>query len=340
MPYKIADFNHEHKINHIMVGAIIALMLVLGVGLIFAMQYHPGMRPAWRIAITNWPGFDYLYLADKKGFFKQNGLNIQLIPINSMTDMRTAYERSIIDGYTGTVMDVADSLQDNRTDSRIVLVTDYSTGGDQLLADPSITTIADLKGKRFGVEVTSSLERYLMLRALEGSGITLADLDIRPYSQTVMVELTLDHTLDGLMTYEPYASKVQANRPMRILFDSSSIPQEVVDVLVVSDNMLTSEKDLSQRLQLAWQSAVDYANAHPDETNAILAQRYGISMDEYKALNSQYIFFTRNSMQRFTSSHALHQLLHRVTKVLNPAKTVSQASVSSSIAVWYQQEAQ
>jgi NitT/TauT family transport system substrate-binding protein len=131
----------ETKFNHLLVGIIFALMVAFAGALFTVMRSEPDARQVWRIAITNWPGYDYLYLAQEKGFFAEQNLNIKLIPINSTTDIRTAFERNTIDGYTAAIMDVVESIQDTSTKSRIVLITDYSNGGDELLVDPSITAL-------------------------------------------------------------------------------------------------------------------------------------------------------------------------------------------------------
>ncbi|RYG59877.1 MAG: hypothetical protein EON60_09070 [Alphaproteobacteria bacterium] len=329
----------ESRINRIVIGSIIALMLLLGIGLGFTMMNQPPLSPKWRIGITNWPGYDPLYIADLKGFFGQQNLDIELIPINSLADMRTAFERGTIDGYVGTVMEAVESFKDTGTPNHIVLVTDYSSGADQLLSAPSITTIQDLKGARVGLESTSPISRYMFARALSGTNLGMDDFDIRSYNQSILVDQTIRHNLDALVTYEPYTTEIRAKRPMHILFSSAQLPEEILDAVMVSPRMLEGEPNLSQRLQSVWQSGLDYINAHPDETHAILAARYRVDEAAYRQMLTQVHFLDRAEIQRLASSGAIHQTLNETSHILYPHSPLTARQVSGTVNVWFQKEA-
>lgn len=332
------DHPSESRINRIVIGSIVSLMIVLGLILGVVMLHEPNTRTTWRIAITNWPGYDPLYLADKKGFLRQQSLNIELIPINSMTDMRTAFERGTIDGYTTTIMDAVESLQETGTQSRIVLLTDYSTGADQLLVDPSITSVTQLRDKRVSLEITSPVARYMLGRSLSGTNLSFDDFEIRPYNQSILVDQTIRGNLDAVITYEPYTSLIRAKRPMAKLFSSADIPEEILDAVIVSPAMLKAEENLSQRLQYAWQAALDYATAHPEESHALLARRYGMDIPTYQDMLDDVHVFTRNEMQRYASRFAIQQSLWQVSQILYPTTPLNRQQIADMVAVWYQKE--
>ena len=329
----------ESRTNRIVIGSIITLMLLLGIALGVVMQHQPGTRPAWRVAITNWPGFDPLYIAGQKGFLKEQGLDIELVPVNSLSDIRKAFERGTVDGYTGAIMEAVESVQDSNTPHRIVLVTDYSKGADQLLADPSITTLDDLRGKRLSLEITSPIARYMLARALAGSSVTQADMDLRPYNQSILIDQTLRGNLDAVITYEPYTTAIQAKRPMHVLFSSADIPEEVLDAIMVSPAMLASDPGLSRKLQAAWQAALDYIATHPEETTTLLAQRYGITGPEYQSMLTGVHIFNRTEIQRLASLHGVQQTLWRMSQVLNPAQPLTREQIAAMVQIWYQREA-
>lgn len=340
MSSEISTFHHEKKFNHLFLTGIVILIILFGTMLAWALHYKPGSGQPWRIGITNWPGFDYLYLAQQKGFFKENGLNLVLIPINSINDIRNTYERGQIDGYTGSIMDVVESVQQSNVPSRIMLVSDYSNGADHLLSDPSITTIAGLKGKRVGVEIISPRSRYMLERALEGSGITQNDITIAPGNQTILTDLARHKALDSIITYEPFSSQVQATHPMQVLFDSSRIPREIVDVIAVSPEMEKQVPDLSKRLQQAWQGAMDYTTAHPAEVHAIFAQRYGMSVSQYENISKDVSIFDIASMQRLANSDSLYNTIARISAMAPASQNLTQAEISRTVAIWYQKESE
>lgn len=329
-----------YRFNRQFVLDILALMLVLGGGLAFALIQRPENTRPWRIAITNWPGFDYLYLAKQKGFFKAHGLDIELVPINSIIDMRTAFERGLIDGYTSAVLDVTESMQESGTPARIVLVTDYSKGADMMLATPSITTVNDLSNTKMGIELSSAVSRYILGRALEGTNVRPNDIRLIPGSQSVLTYQAIRGDLDAIITYHPFASQILEKRDMHILFDTHAISEEIIDVVAVSPAMVEAEPELSRRLQLAWQSAIDYANSHPEETRDLFARRYGITLQQYQEMNNDITLVDRAANQRMTRDGTVARAIHKAAVTLNPQKPLSEATISNTVDVWYQQEGQ
>lgn len=335
-----SPFNPEQnaqRFNNLFVGGSIVLILIFSVALVFVLRYRPDADRPWRIAITNWPGFDYLYLAQEKGFLREQNLNIKLVPVNSRIDMRTAFERGVIDGYTAASMDVIDSVQNSRIPARIVLITDYSSGGDEILTDPSITTVAELKGKRLGIESTTMLGHYMLQRALQNSGMDESSINLFPSSQTILSDLVRRNTLDGIITYEPFSTQIQAVRPLHSLFNSTQLPHEITDVVAVSPAMLEALPDLSKRLQRAWQSAMDYTIAHPDETHSILAQRYNISVPQYVAMIPDAATLDASQMQHLANTNALAENIRRTLEILGKP-LLPDDEISRTIAVWFQQE--
>jgi NitT/TauT family transport system substrate-binding protein len=190
-----------------------------------------------------------------------------------------------------------------------------------------------------GVEITSSIGRYMLERVLSMGGLTMNDIDLRPFGQTVLTDQVLRGNLDAIITYEPYSSSILARRSMTTLFDTSMIPEEVLDVVVVTPEMLAAEPDLSRRLQLAWQSALDYASAHPEETTQLFARRYGVTPEAYAHMSKDIKIFSRSDMQRFISLHQLHQSIWRIAQALRPEVPISRNDISSTVAVWHQKEA-
>ena len=61
-------------------------------------------QPPVRIGINFWPGYEFLYLAEKQGFFKQEGVPVELIQFSSMGDARRAFERGQVDAMAVTLI--------------------------------------------------------------------------------------------------------------------------------------------------------------------------------------------------------------------------------------------
>ena len=53
--------------------------------------------PVIRVGMNLWPGYEFLYLAKEKGYFLEEGINLQLYDFVSLSDSRRAFERGQID---------------------------------------------------------------------------------------------------------------------------------------------------------------------------------------------------------------------------------------------------
>ena len=55
-----------------------------------------------RVGINPWPGYGPLFLAADKGFFAEEGIDVELVELTSLADVRRAFERGQIDGMTSS----------------------------------------------------------------------------------------------------------------------------------------------------------------------------------------------------------------------------------------------
>ena len=99
--------NHPTLRNFAVLVAVVALSLNLGC--------FPEKPASFRLGIIPWPGYEFLYLAQGKGFYHDEGLEVRIVEFDSLSDARRAYERGQIDALGTTVIEV---LQARDTSSR------------------------------------------------------------------------------------------------------------------------------------------------------------------------------------------------------------------------------
>src|SRR5205809_6791729 len=105
-----------------------------------------------RIGINAWPANELLFLAQEKGFFTAQGVDVRLIEYSSLGDVRRAFDRGQIDGMTGTLVELLQSRDATRRAPHAFMVTDLSNGSAMILARASIAPISGLARQRVAVE--------------------------------------------------------------------------------------------------------------------------------------------------------------------------------------------
>ncbi|MEO8614177.1 MAG: ABC transporter substrate-binding protein [Luteolibacter sp.] len=234
-----------------------------------------------RLAINPWPGSEFLYLAQQKGFLAAEKLNVRLVEYPSLSDCRVAFEDGQVDAMTWSLIEVLQARENSRRLPQVAVATDYSNGADVIFARSGFATLSALKGHRVGLEL-GSLGDFLLGRALELQGMKVSDVELVACTPENVEEAFAHGEIDAAVTYPPTSVHLEAGGGMRRLFSSADIPGEVVDVVAVDASVLRRDPELPAGLNRALQRAQEYARAHPQEAYAIMGTREGISAAEFE----------------------------------------------------------
>jgi NitT/TauT family transport system substrate-binding protein len=179
------------------------------------------------VGVQTWAGFQFLTLADRRGWYADQAL--ELVRFESSDATVAALRAGVIDAATLT-LDEAIRLRAQGVDVQVVLVCDVSAGADVVLARPGIGNLADLRGRRLGVE-TTALGVLMLAETLRAAGLRAADVTV--------VQIEEDHYrawhrggLDAVLSYGASAERLE-QEGLVLLADSRSFRQTIVDVLAV-----------------------------------------------------------------------------------------------------------
>jgi NitT/TauT family transport system substrate-binding protein len=185
-------------------------LLVAMTALLLTSACAPPQAPALRVGINPWPGYEFLYLAQEKGFYRDQGFDLRLIEFNSLSDARRAFERGQIDAIAATVIEVLQVRDNSARSPQIVQVVDYSNGADVILARSGISNEAGLRGARIGLEL-ASLGVFVLSRGLEQNALSLTDVKLVSMDQLSMENAYQNGELDAIVTYPPTSTKLLRN---------------------------------------------------------------------------------------------------------------------------------
>lgn len=234
-----------------------------------------------RIAINPWPGYEFLYLAAVKGFDKEEGVPLRLLEMGSLGDARRSFERGQADGLACTLIEVV-QVRDRTARSPVAcLVADFSKGADVVIAPAGTRSLADLRGKRVGCEVGSA-SLFLLCRGLELSKMSLSDITIVPRDQSQMGDAYRAGEIDAFVSYPPVAVTVLAEGKSAVVFSSSEIPGEIVDVVALDRAVIDRDPTIPARLRRTFDRAMQYAKEFPDDAYALMAGRERIGVEEFR----------------------------------------------------------
>lgn len=217
-----------------------------------------------------WPGYEPLYLARELGYFDKR--DVHLVEYSSATQTARNLANGTID-VAALTLDEAIRLRTSGVDVRIILVMDISDGGDVILPLPEIDSFDSLKGKRIGVE-TSAVGSYMLSRALALNDIDPSLITVVPIEIDEHEDAIRDKTVHAVVTYEPVRSRlIEGDLVGEAIFDSSMIPDEILDVLVTRRDVIESDNDGLVKLLQAWFEAIHFLRESPQEAAVLMAPR-------------------------------------------------------------------
>ena len=249
------------------------LALATGVALAAAAAPEPARADTIKIAHSTWVGYGPLYIARDKGIFKKNGLDVDLIVVEDPKERFPTLMADKIDVIASTV-DATLLYLKTPKDFQYVVAIDDSNGGDGIVANKDIKTVADLKGKQVAVNEGSVSEFYLnVLLAKAG----LKESDLKPVNMTAADAGTafVSKRVEAAVTWEPWLSKGKATDHGHLLVDSSTTPGLITDALIVKSSWVAAHKKETAALVKSWNEAVAYYRDHSDESIAIMAKGVG-----------------------------------------------------------------
>ena len=243
-----------------------------------------------KLGFSAWPGWFPWQVAKEAGIFDKAGVKVDLVWFESYTDSINALSAGKLDANSQTLNDTLSSVAAGAK-QQIVLVNDNSTGNDQVIAAPGINTVADLKGKKVGLEA-GVVDHYLLALGLQKAGLTLNDVQIVNLETGAAAASFASGQLDAVAVFAPFTTQALKRSGSRTLISSKDYPGAIPDHLVVSEDLVKSKPAEVQKLINAWYMTLDYIKANPDKAVQIMAKRAGVSPAEYKEYDAGTTLFT------------------------------------------------
>lgn len=259
-----------------------------------------------------WPYAEKAGIVDK--WAKKYGVNIKIVQVNDYVESLNQYTAGKLDGVTAASMDALTVPAAGGHDSTVVVVGDYSNGNDGVVLKGG-KSLADIKGRPVNL-VEFSVSHYLLARALESAGLKPTDIKTVNTSDADIVASFNAADTKALVTWNPQLSEVKKLKGATEVFDSSKIPGEILDTLVVSTDALNSNPNLGKALAGIWYETMSVMSAQTPEGEAArktMGELSGTDLAGYEAqLKTTYMYYKPADALAFVRSPDLAAGLERV----------------------------
>lgn len=265
-----------------------------------------GTAGPFTLAWSEYPSWSVYGVADEAGLINRNegelgtleekwGVDVVLKQLD-YDGCLAAYGNSTCDAVCITNMDVLAPA--GARNSVAILPTSTSDGADACIVT-GIGSVDELKGKdSYGLE--KSVSQYMFERALEELGQNPKDFPFKQMDPGVAAQAmqTSQDNINSIVVWNPFVIQTLRARggDAKVLFDSTRIPEEIVDMVVVGEDVL--KKDGGEAFANCIVEAFYEVNrmlADPekgDETLITLGTKFGgLELDDMKLIVEQTKFY-------------------------------------------------
>lgn len=291
------------------------IMLILVIGLFLCAFGTAQAGQTFKIAWSHYTGWEPWQLANDRGIIKKwadkYGITIELSPPIDYIESINLYTAGAYQGVVITNMDVLTIPSTGGIKSSAIIVGDFSNGNDGVVSRKA-KTVKDLLGENIKL-VQLTVSHYLLARALDMNKMTEKNITLTNTSDSDIAALFASDPNGSVVTWNPPLLQCKSVRGANLLFDSSQIPGEIIDLLVVRTD---TPPELKKALVGAWyetMALMDSKSKDGKEAVDYMAKFSGGTPAEFRAqLKTTRMFYSPKEAVTFTTSPDLKKTMEYV----------------------------
>ncbi len=249
----------------------------------------------YKVCWSHYTGWEPYALLQSTGILakweKKYDVDIDITLVNDYVESINLYTSGEFDACAMANMDALTIPAAGGVDSSAIIMGDFSNGNDGIVMKHG-NSVKDLRGRDVNL-VELSVSHYLLSRALQMNGMTERDLNkVINTSDADIASLFVSDPNGAAVTWNPPLQTVRNDKGAKLIFDSSQIPEEIMDLLVVRTN--TSD-NFKKAMVGAWYELMGRLHTRGKDADALIAEmaaNAGGTEAEFRAqLKTTYLYF-------------------------------------------------
>ena len=267
------------------------------------------------IGYSNWAGWWPWAIAESEGLFNKHGVNVELKWYDDYTLSMEDLAAGSIDGNCQTLNDTISFAVNAVKGEVVVLVNDNSAGNDKIIAAPGINTVKDLEGKRVAVEA-GVVDDFLLTLALEREGMSRNDVKIIDLETGAAVSAFATEQADAVGAFPPFWLTALSRVGAKEIVSSKAFPGAIPDLLVVTEELIDRYPKQVKALIDTWFDILDFMSSNPQKADRIMADRAGVSYEEFQLFKAGTKIFTlEENLEAFSEGNNMKSMSYASRKI-------------------------
>lgn len=247
---------------------------VLFLSLAVAVSGCSNEPPALKVSVLRYGSQATAYVAQKHGFFKKHGLDVELVEVKSSGAAIIAQRSGSID-IVFTILGTVFSANERGFDLVALVQNEISRSEPPDLAailvraDSPFRTLKDLAGAKIGVSGLHSQSHVSVLTSMRNAGLDPSTVSFMEMPAESQLGALLSGQLDAATVVDPYTTQAIRSEKARVISwpNIESVKGQPQAAMWAKRSWVEKNPDAARRFAAAMREAIDYMNA--DESRAI-----------------------------------------------------------------------
>jgi NitT/TauT family transport system substrate-binding protein len=223
------------------------------------------------IGARPWMGHAPYVVAEEKGFFSDEGLDVKVVLFAKRYEMDFSLGKGKIHFCD---CDMGDFIVDATLGYPITLAMEniWDLHSDYIIIKNKFKDLSQLKGKRITCEKDAYADYFFVVKALEKYGLTTKEVEIIDMTDEEALVAFIKGNVDAMFAAEPYASLAIKEGEGKVAVVRNEIDNDPIG-LAVQNEILNKSPDTVVKVQKAYLRAVKWRELHKDEYYEIANRR-------------------------------------------------------------------
>jgi NitT/TauT family transport system substrate-binding protein len=217
----------------------------------------------------------FIYMAAEGGFAKAQGLDLKMQGFQNDTLMMKALIAGELDSYEGSP--ISPMIAGSKGADVKIVGCSWPKLTYSLFSHDGIGSIADLKGKKFGISAPGSLPDLVARTMLKQAGVAPAQVSfVAAGSDPERVRALMARTIDAAISTSDFAARPEL-KLKTLAIASDALPQFLRQCVIARGNLLKTKRGPLTAFMAAEMNAYAFALDHRDATVALTRRITGMA---------------------------------------------------------------
>ncbi len=213
------------------------------------------------IGVVTWGGYaggqywnDGFEANERSRFFKDYGFKVNFEVLDDFDASREAFKSGAVDLLWATIDAFPTEVEGlSQWEPQVVFQSDWSRGGDAIVARRGISKVSDLRGKKVAVAPLTPSHSFLIWM-LEAGDMTTKDIQIVEVPSAIdAADAFKSNTVDAAVVWSPDDADAVAKVPgARVLTSTREATNIIADVFIAKKAYVEANKEKLRQLYEGW----------------------------------------------------------------------------------------